>query len=270
MRRRWLAPVLGVLALLGAGCPGQKPVAPPSIAPVPSAAAPSAPKLEGELRVLAAASLAAPLTALGAAFEKANPGLSVKLSFGSSTNHERQIEAGAPCDLYVAASQANVDRLAGAALVDSGSVTVVARNELAVIVPESAILPGELSTLRMFPRIAVGARGVPAGEYARAALAGVVDEERRFAGYPDEPSVVTAVAQGAAPAGVCYASSLASHPRRAEVARAPFALPSKTPIVYPAAIVRDAKNVPAARALVAFLGSPEGRAELKKNGFLEP
>ncbi len=221
-----------------------------------------------EVRVLAAASLQAPLSALGAAFEARTPGVKVALSFGSSTAQERQVEAGAPCDLYVAASLANVDRLAAASLVDSASRVIVARNELVAIVPEGAAPPADLHALALLPRIAVGARGVPAGEYAREVLQGVVGEER-LAGYPDEPAVVTAVAMGGAPAGICYASSLVSHPRHAEVARALALDTSRDPILYPAVLARAAREPALARALLDFLRSDEGKAAFTKHGFLE-
>jgi molybdate transport system substrate-binding protein len=246
------------------GCPGGR-QAPVEVAPTASAQAPK--KLAGQLRVFAAASLAEAFTALGAAFEAKNPEVKVELSFGSSTAHERQIEAGAACDLYVSAAQANVDRLAAASLIDSSTVEVVARNALVVIVPEQDIAPGDLASLEIYPRIAAGARGVPVGDYARAALEGIVAEDK-LAGYPDEPSVVTAVAQGAAPVGICYASSLVSHPRRKDVRKA-FDLEAKTPIVYPAALVRGARSPELARAFVELLRSPAGRAELTKYGFAE-
>ena len=259
-RRAWV-----VLLLVLAGCPGaarQSPLV--EVAPTTSEAPPH---LEGRLRVLAAASLAEPFAALGAAFEAANPGVTVELSFGSSTAHERQIEAGAACDLYVSAARANVDRLAAAALVDSASVEVVARNALVAIVPAGSIAPDDVGSLAILSRVAVGARGVPVGDYARAVLEGILPEER-LAGYPDEPSVVTAVAQGAAPAGICYASSLLSHPRAKDVRKA-FDIESRTPIVYPAALVRGASSPALARAFLAFVRSPAGKAELAKHGFAE-
>ncbi len=215
------------------------------------------------MRVLAAASLAGPFSELGAAFEKKFPGVKVELSFGSSTAHERQIEAGAPCDLYVAAARANVERLASLSLVESA--TVVARNTLVLIVPRGDLVPADLESISVYPRVAVGAKGVPVGDYARPLLAGIVPDDK-LAGYPDEPSIVTAVAQGAVPAGVCYASSLLSHPRHDAVQKA-LGIESKTPIVYPAVLVKGTKVPELARAFESFVRSPEGRAVLMTHGF---
>ncbi len=254
---RLSALVLVLVLVLVLGCPDNRTGSPTN--------APSGP-LEGDIRVLCASSLATPLTALGSAFEKEHPGVSVKLSFGSSTAHERQIEAGAPCDLLIAASQENVNRLG--ALVGSASRTVIARNELAVIVPAGQLGPEGKDALARLPRVAIGARGVPVGEYAREALDGLLEEEQ-LAGYPDEAAVVTAVAEGGAPAGIGYRSSIQSHPARAKIAPAPVRLQAKRPIELIALLARDAKNRDGALAFLIFIAGPRGKEELKKNGFLE-
>ena len=232
-----------------------------------------------ELNVLAAASLGQPLRRLAAEYEAAHPGLRVRLSLASSSALERQIEQGAPCDLFVSAAVAPVERLLGQGLLEPATRTVVARNALVVIVPHDP-LGGpagleDLQDLTGLERLAVGARGVPVGEYARQALqrAGLAERLRdRLAGYPDEPSVVTAVAEGGAPAGVVYASSLTAHPRRERVRRA-FQLDETLhdPIVYPAALGTGAGRDPQARleaaAFLEWLRSAPARAALREAGF---
>ena len=228
----------------------------------------TAPALEGELRVLAAASLTMALTAIAERFEQANPRVKVHLSLRLLDDlHERQVEAGAPCDLYIAAAQANVDRLAAASLVDSASRTVIAHNELVVIVPKGALLPADAASLHVYPRVAVGARGVPVGGYAREALRGVLDESH-LAGYPDEPSVVTPSRRERRPrASATRRASRATRAAR-DVERA-LALPTTTPIEYPAVVPGAAKAPELARAFLAFARSAPGREELAKGGFRE-
>ena len=215
---------------------------------------------ERTLRVLAAASATGPVRELGAAFEQKNPGVKVELSFGSSTAHERQIEAGAACDVFVAASRKNVERLAAKGLIESACPTV-ARNALVAIVPRGEAVPADVAALASLARVAVGARVLAHGDAAREALGGALPDSK-LAGYPDEPAVVTAVARGAAPAGICYSSSVAGE---AGVTRA-FALPTRTPIEYPAALVKSG-DATLGRAFLALLLSEEGRATFARHGF---
>lgn len=227
-----------------------------------------------ELRVLAAASLTEPMRALGASFERAHPGLRVLVSVGSSTALERQVAAGAPVDVFVSAATAPVDRLVALGLLDPSTRVVVARNELVVVVPRGAEPPATLADLARLDRVAVGQPGVPVGEYAREALArgGVATAlEGKLAGYPDEPAVLSAVAAGAAPAGIVYGSSLAAHPRREAVVRAFAVDPAlHTPVTYPAALGAASAHRDAAGAFLAFVQGPEGQAALRAAGFAAP
>lgn len=221
-----------------------------------------------ELNVLVAASLGQPLRALAGEYEAAHPGVRVLVSPASSSALERQIEQGAPCDLFVSAAVAPVERLCGQGLLDPRTRAVVARNTLVVIVPADAGAgPARLEDLVGLERVAVGARGVPVGEYARQALErGGVAITERLAGYPDEPAVVTAVAEGGAPAGIVYASSLLAHPRHAQVKRAfPVSETLHDPVVYPAALGPGAP--PEAAAFLVFLRGARAREVLGAAGF---
>lgn len=225
-----------------------------------------------ELRVLAAASLTEPLRALGAAFEGAHPDLRVLVSVGGSTALEQQVAAGARVDVFVSAAEAPVERLLRRGLLDPGTRTIVARGELVVIAPVDAVDPPRaLEDLRRLARVAVGQPGVPVGDYAREALgrAGLGPAlEGKLAGYPDEPAVLSAVAAGAAPAGIVYTSSLVAHPRREAVARALAVDPAlHAPVVYTAAVGAESTAPAVARAFLAFLQGDAGRAALRAAGF---
>lgn len=259
-------PLALVGILFASGCPG-----PGTAGSSPAATGSATIGGARELNVLAAASLGEPLRKLVPAFEATRPGLRVALSLGSSSALERQIEAGAPVDLFFSAAVQPIDRLIESKLLDGTARAVVARNALVVIVPSGATPPNCLEALGGLERIAVGQRGVPVGEYAREALrtAGLGDElAGKLAGYPDEPSVVTAVAEGGAPAGIVYASSLVVHPRRDKVARA-LVVPTSlhAPIEYPAAIGATSAARADALAFLEHLRSAEGRACLREAGF---
>ncbi len=96
----------------------------------------AAPPLKGTITVLAASSLTNAFTALGHDFEAANPGSSVKFSFGSSSTLANQIEQGAPSDVFASADQANMDKIVKAGD-NAGAPTNFAKNEL-----EIAVEPG--------------------------------------------------------------------------------------------------------------------------------
>lgn len=225
-----------------------------------------------EVRALVAASLGEPVRGLAAEFERRHPGVRVLVSVGSSSMLERQVEAGARADVFVSAAEGPVDRLVARGLLDPATRVVVARSALVVIVPSGLPAPRRLADLAGLERVAVGQRGVPAGDYAREALerAGLASSlERKLAGYPDEPAVLTAVAAGAAPAGIVYASSLASHAARDRVQRA-FVVDAAlhAPIVYPGAVGVESTVPDQARAFLAFLTGAEGRAALGQAGLV--
>jgi len=222
------------------------------------------------LRVFAAASLSAPLDEIARAFEARNAGVRVLVNAASSSALERQLENGASCDLLIAATRAPVDRLAKAALLDPASVTVIASNTLVVIVRKGEAKPTDLAGVVGLGKIAVGARGVPVGDYARDAIehAGLSEKlTPLLSSYPDEPSVVTATAEGGAPVGIVYASSTVAHPERDAIERA-FAIDAKlhSEIVYVAAVTRGSSDPGLARAFISFLAS-DGKEPLRRAGF---
>lgn len=245
---------LVVLALLAAGCP------------------PGAPAVE--LRVLAAASLAEPVRALAGSFERERPGVRVLVSAASSTALERQVAAGAPVDVFVSAAAEPVERLVARGLLDPSTLTVVARNDLVVVVPRGEAAPASLASLARLDRVAVGQAGVPVGEYAREALgrAHLLDAlAGKLVGYPDEPAVLSAVAAGAAPAGFVYGSSLVAHPRGHAVERAFVVDPAlHAPVVYPAALGAGSARPDLARAFLERLVDEAGRPAFRSLGFGVP
>jgi molybdate transport system substrate-binding protein len=221
--------------------------------------------------VAAAASLREVMVELEAGYEKANPGLEVRTTFGGSGALRQQIEQGAPVDLFVSAAVAPMDALARAGRVDAATRRVFAGNELVLIVPARGGVVNGFADLAKpeVRRVALGApASVPAGEYAVEALsaAGVLDVARAKAVYAqDVRQVLAFVSSGNADAGVVYRTDAAVTPRVRIAATAPAG--SHRPIVYPAAVLADGPNAEGARAYLAFLMGPEGRAALRRRGF---
>jgi len=156
-----LAVGFGAASLVVAGCADAGPTA----APV------SGPAVSGPVTVLAAASLTESFTRIGADFETAHPGVTVTISFAGSSQLAQQITAGAPADVFAAASPATM-----ATVVDTGDAAgapqVFARNRLVIAVPEGNPegVTGLADLARPGITVALCAEQVPCGAAARTAL----------------------------------------------------------------------------------------------------
>lgn len=212
--------------------------------------------------VLAAASLTEVLPAL-------DP--SARFSFGGSDQLAFQVEQGAPADVFAAASPRYAQALFRKGLVTAPRT--FATNSVVVLVPRAnpAGITSVTDLARPGVKVVMASPGVPAGDYARAALGrlglrgvlpNVVSEE------PDVKGVTAKVALGEADAGFAYATD--ARPVRGRV-RA-IALPAAAAAVaeYQVAVVTDAPHPAAARAFVSRLLSPEGHRVLVAHGFRVP
>jgi molybdate transport system substrate-binding protein len=226
---------------------------------------------EGSVTVYAAASLTEAVGAVAKRFEAAR----VQASFGSSSELARQIQDGAPADVFLSASPDWMRAVAEAGKL-AGEPVVFARGELVCIAARGselrargAVDPASLLEKGLAPgdRVAIADAGVPAGEYARQALAnlGLADAYRpRLVGQKDVRAVLNAVSKGELPVGFVYATDA----RVADVERL-FAFDPKShaPIEYVAGVVQGAPHPEAARAFLAFLRGEAARAELAAAGF---
>jgi molybdate transport system substrate-binding protein len=228
--------------------------------------------------LFAAASLGDVLQSLARGWAGRAPAL--RLSFAASSTLARQIEQGAPADLFISADEAWMDYLAQRGKIDVASRRVLATNRL-VVVRQGPSLAGEppedAAALRAAllagdaaGRIATGDPAhVPVGMYAEAALRrlGLWDAvEPRLVRCDNVRSALAFVERGEAAAGIVYATD-------ARVARglhiaARFPASSHAPIRYPAALVAGA--APAARGVLARLFTPESQAALRAAGFGAP
>jgi molybdate transport system substrate-binding protein len=202
----------------------------------------------------------------------------VATSFGASSDLARQIADGAPADVFVSASPEWVAFLEDAGVVD-GAPVPVARNALVCIAPLDGALaraggvtaPERLiAALAEDDLVAIANPGVPAGEYARAALGRLgllAGLESRLVGQKDVRAVLHAVEQGEVAAGFVYATDA----RLARVATLFAFDPSTHPAIeYPAVVLRASSQVERAHRFLAFLASASARARLAKAGFVLP
>lgn len=226
--------------------------------------------------VLAAASLQEALSEAADAWARQRHPRPV-LSFAGSSALARQIEAGAPADLFISADEAWMDRLEQRSLLAPGSRRVIAGNRLVLIAPSDS--PVKLRIAKGFPlaralgsgRLAMAdPAAVPAGRYARAALEALGDwaaVEPRVVRSENVRAALALVERGEAPLGIVYATDAAAS-RKVRVVGV-FPASSHPPIRYPAARLRTAKAKDAP-AFLAFLGSRQARVIFARHGFSAP
>ena len=229
------------------------------------------PAVAQEVTLSVAISMKDAVEELGRRFVASRPGVTLRYNFGSSGELQKQIEAGAPIDLFVSAAQRQMDELEQKRLVVPESRRAFARNVLTVVKPADSRLdlakPGDLLDERVM-RIAIGdPRTVPAGQYAEESLRAVglwsrLQPKLVFAGNVRQ--TLDYVARGEVDAGFVYNTDAAIMLDRVTVA-ANVAVPR--PVTYPIAVVAESRQQPLAAAFVEFVAGPEGRAVLERYGF---
>lgn len=249
-RRAVLAGIAATFALAGAATAAEQPV-----------------------MVFAAASLTDALKAAAARWQSQGHG-SVVLSFGSSSAIAKQVEAGAPADIFASADEKWMKYLIDKNHMDIGTVHRPIGNDLVMIAPADsttsvAIAPNfDLVGALNGGRLSIGdPKGVPAGNYARQALTklGVWDAvEPHTAPAENVRAALAVVQRGEAPLGIVYATD-ARGAKGAKVI-ATFPDDSHDPIVYPMGIVAG-HDRPEVKAFLDFLLSADGAALFKSYGF---
>jgi len=221
-----------------------------------------------EMLVFGAASLTESLQDLGKAYE-AESGTRVVFSFGASSDLARQIQAGAPADVFFSADTAKMDTLEKAGLVKAAGRHEFLSNALVVVVPSASTTKiTSAEDLAALPKIGLAdPASVPAGVYTKKWLTGLglwEKVEPKVVPMLDVRAALAAVETGAVPASVVYRTDAAI----TKSVRIAYTVENGPPILYSLAAVSASKNPKAAEAFVAFLAGPDGRAEFAKRGFL--
>ncbi len=228
----------------------------------------------GDVTVLAAASLTDALGRIDADFEKAS-GHKVKAAFGGSSALAKQLEKGAPADLFVSADVPWMDYVAKANLIDAGSRTNLLGNHLVLVGPADAT---ETVTIDRNYDLAAALKGgklsvadtgaVPAGKYAKASLEklGMWSKvEGSLAQGENVRAALTLVERGEAPLGIVYRTD-------AMVAKVKvlgtFPDDSHPPIIYPVALTVQGAKSDAAKAYLDYLKSDAAKAVFEQAGFV--
>lgn len=233
---------------------------------------PGPPAVPVTLTVSAAASLQDALEAITPRFSEAHPDIVAEYNFGASGALQRQIEQGAPADVFFSAAARQMDILEEKDLILSETRQAIVTNRLVLIGPAASQLQlsdiAQLKTIR-FDRLAVGEfRSVPAGQYAQQVfekLNLLEPLETKFVFGKTVRSVLGAVESGSAEFGIVYATDAALSTRVTVMAVAPE--DAHTPIVYPIAVVRSSPVLGAAQTFINFLTTKSAQATFSEFGF---
>jgi molybdate transport system substrate-binding protein len=227
-----------------------------------------------ELTVFAAASLTDAMKDISAQWVKdGHPAL--RMSFSASSTLARQIDQGAPANVFASADEKWMDFLAEKGELAAGTRKDLLGNDLVLVVPASkplhvTIAPSFnlMGLLGPDGRLAVGDPvHVPVGIYAAQAMKklGWWDSvERHLARTDDVRAGLLLVERGEAPAGIVYSTDAAAS--QAVMVAGTFPADSHDPISYPFAVTKSGDNADA-RALLAFLAGPQARAIFVQRGF---
>lgn len=226
-----------------------------------------------EITVSVAISLKNAFEEIGKLYEAKNKGTKVVFNFGASGDLIRQIEGGAPVDVFASAAQKDMDSIEQKGMIMKDTRVNIAANTVVLVVPagsKAKIKSFEGLTSGEINRIAVGnPKTVPAGRYAQEVfkyykVAEAIKDKLVFA--ENVRQVLDYVARGEVDAGIVYSTDAMVRSKEVKiVATAPEA--SHKPVVYPVAVVKGSKNEASAKELVALVVSREGKRILEKYGF---
>ncbi|MFZ2753827.1 MAG: molybdate ABC transporter substrate-binding protein [Lysobacteraceae bacterium] len=227
-----------------------------------------------DITVFAAASMKESLDEVAAAWTR-HSGQEVRVSYAGSSALARQIEQGAPADLFISADLEWMDHLQQRNLIDPNSRAELVGNQLVLIAPVASPLKSvnladraALATALGGGRLAVAdTAGVPAGRYAMQSLKylklwdGV---STRLAQSENVRAAMAFVARGESPLGIVYSTDAQAEPKVKVVARFPNA--SHAPIVYPVARVSTSAAA-SSTGFLRFLRSREAQRIFNRYGF---
>jgi molybdate transport system substrate-binding protein len=230
------------------------------------------PLAAADLQVFAAASLTDALREISAEYEKTSGDRPV-LNLGASSILARQIQEGAPADLFLSADEAKMDSLEKRKLLLAGTRRSVLSNTLVVVVPVDSSLkisgPADLAAPSIRALALAEPQSVPAGIYAKEYLkrkglwSKVID---RVVPTENVRGALAAVESGNVEAGIVYKSD-AGISKKVRIA---YEVPkAEAPdISYPFAVIAGSERKQAARRFLDFLTSPPSLAIFRKYGFL--
>lgn len=227
-----------------------------------------------EITISAAISLKDAFEQIGKAFMEKHPGTKLVFNFGGSGDLARQIEAGAPVDVFASAAQKDMDDIGKKDLIAADSRKDFARNVVVLVKPVNSTVPLQgLVDLQKkeVKKIVIGnPKTVPAGRYAEEALKhfnlwDAVKDKLVFA--ENVRQALDYVARDEVDAGLVYSTDAMA---RAKEVKVVMKLPegSHRPVIYPIGVIKGTKEESLSKAFVDFVISAQGQRILNQYGFM--
>ncbi len=260
--RKLFLPLLTAFLVLLSGCS--------------SVSAPAKPKTVEQPAILvsAAISLKDALADIQTKYQHLHPGTKISFNYGSSGALEQQIAQGAPADLFVSAGQSQMDQLDKQGLLLPQSRVKLLANSLVLVTRKDNHQVSSLLSLNgpEVSKLSIGyPETVPAGKYAQEALTNLklwTALQSKLVLAKDVRQVLNYVETGNAEAGIVYLSDSLGSDKVKVVEQ--FAATSHSPIIYPAAIIKNTQQPDAARDFLNYLQTPEVRKIFEHYGFQRP
>ena len=226
--------------------------------------------------VLAASSLQGALDEVAAAWARQDHPRPV-LAYAASSALARQVQDGAPADVFISADEEWMDTLEKGGLIVPGTRETLFGNTLVLIAPATSAAKFDLTDRAAFftalgkgPLAIADPDAVPAGKYGKAALLGLrlwEFADDRLAPAENVRAAMALVERGEAPLGIVYGSDALASDKVRVVAIFPES--SHPAIRYPAAVLKSSKSGGTA-SFLNYLGGPVARAIFRKHGFTVP
>ncbi len=225
-----------------------------------------------EITVFTAASLSNAMAEIASDYCRLHPDTNIVFNSDSSGTLRKQIEEGADCDIFFSAAQQHTDALISEGYIDADTAVPVLENKLVLIKPAGAVTSVTgFENAQLAESIALGDDSVPAGSYARGVF-------RTLGNYndvmnteinecPNVTAVLASISEGANEIGVVYATDAISANGAVEIiAEAPAEL-LPTPIIYPAALIKNSDAGSEAAEFLKYICSDEAAAVFAEYGF---
>lgn len=227
----------------------------------------------GEITVSAAISLKNAFGEIGTLYNQSGSSDKLVFNYGASGDLKKQIEGGAPVDIFAPAAQKDMDDLSEKGLIIKDSRKNFASNSVVLVRPSGSKIPilsfKDLDKPEV-KKIGIGnPDSVPAGRYAKEVLVkyelwSKIREKTVFA--ENVRQVLDYVSRNEVDAGIVYETDAMTLPEKVVIiSKAP--VDSHAPVIYPAAMVSGSKNQDGSKKFLELLGSEKGKEILKKYGF---
>ncbi|BCS55283.1 molybdate ABC transporter substrate-binding protein [Geobacter sp. SVR] len=226
--------------------------------------------LAGEINLFVAASMKEVINEISDSYTKAHPGITFKKNYGASGALAKQIENGAPADIFISANTEWMDYLKARKLADEKSIATFAYNVL-VFAGKPDLKTGSLQEVVKLEKIAIGSpKSVPAGEYAMEAFkkAGIDKQlEKKLVMAKDVRECLMYADRGEVDGAFVYKTDALQVAKNAKIL---FVVPQEyyPRVTYPMSLTVAGVKKTEAAAFHAALQSAEAKSVLRKHGFI--